>query len=120
MKATNFGKLLRDKRMEIDMTLREFARLTAYDASNISKVERNVIMPPPTITLRTWAKHLHIEEGTDEMQEFLDIAEIGRSRIPDDAPDQFRNQLLPALLRTVRSNQLTKEEFDRLVKLLNK
>lgn len=102
------------------MTLREFARLTEYDASNISKVERNIIPAPPTITLRNWAKHLSIIEGTGEFQEFLDTAQLSRSRIPEDAPPEFRNQLLPALLRTVRSKQLTKEEFERLVRLLNK
>lgn len=120
MKIVNFGKLLRDKRMEVNMTLREFARLTAYDASNISKIERNIVAPPSTVTLKTWATHLSIVPDTDEYQEFLDTAQLSKNRIPEDAPAEFRNQLLPALLRTSRSKQLTKEEFERLVKLLNK
>lgn len=120
MGINNFGQLLRERRMRIDMTLREFSRLTSYDASNLSKIERNVITPPPSITLKLWARHLKLEKGTEEYQEFLDVAQLSRNRIPDDAPPEFRNKLLPALLRTVRSGQLTREEFDRLVKLLNK
>ena len=116
----NFGGELRAKRLKSNTTLREFARLTSYDASNISKIERNILPPPPTITLRTWAKHLGLVMGTDEYQEFLDIAQLSRNKIPEDAPAEFRNQLLPALLRTVRSKKLTKQEFESLVKLLNR
>jgi transcriptional regulator with XRE-family HTH domain len=120
MEVMSFGELLRNKRVEIGMTLREFARLTSYDASNLSKIERDITLPPSTITLRAWAQHLKMGLNTTECQEFLDIAQLSRNRIPDDVSPQFRNQLLPALLRTSRSKHLTKEEFDRLIKLLNK
>lgn len=120
MRATNFGNLLREKRMNKNLTLREFSRISKYDASNISKIERNIIQPPPTMTLRLWAGHLGLDPKSDEYQDFLDLAQLSRNRIPDDAPAEFRNQLLPALLRTSRSKQLTKADFDRLVKLLNK
>lgn len=120
MSGVNFGDLLRNRRLAANMTLREFARLTSYDPSNISKVERNVATPPPTITLKVWAKHLKLQPGSADYQEFLDIAQIARNRIPEDAPAEFRNKLLPAMLRTARSKDLTKEEFDRLVELLNK
>ena len=120
MSGESFGGLLREKRLAVGMTLREFARLTSYDPSNVSKVERDVTTPPPTIILKNWAKHLKIQPGTNSYQEFLDMAQIARNRIPDDVPADFRNKLLPAVLRTVRSKELTKDEFDRLVKLLNK
>jgi transcriptional regulator with XRE-family HTH domain len=116
----SFGQLLRDRRMEVEMTLREFSRLSSYDASNISKIERNVIAPPPTITLRKWAEHLRYEQGTEELQNFLDTAAIDRNEIPENTSFEFRTILLPGLLRTSRSGRLTKEEYDRLVKLLNK
>ena len=120
MSIDSFGRLLRERRLAVNMTLREFARLTSYDPSNISKVERDVATPPPTITLKLWAKHLRLQPGTGEYQNFLDMAQIARNRIPEDVPADFRNKLLPAVLRTARSKDLTKEEFDRLVKLLNK
>lgn len=120
MEYHNFGKLLRDKRVEKNITLREFARLTSYDPSNISKVERGLQPPPSTIVLKVWAKHLGLEQGSEELQEFLDMASITRNKIPEDMPPEFRNQLLPALLRTVRSKKLSREEFDNLVRILNK
>jgi transcriptional regulator with XRE-family HTH domain len=106
--------------MKLNLTLREFSRLTHYDASNLSKIERGVNPPPPTIVLRSWAKHLGLEPGTSGYHEFIDSAHISRDRIPSDVPAEVRNILLPALLRTTRSKALTKDEYERLVKLLNK
>jgi transcriptional regulator with XRE-family HTH domain len=115
-----FGYLLRELRMQHNITLREFSRLTKYDASNLSKIERGIIQPPPTIMLKAWASHLKLEPKSQAYYDFLDTAQISRDRIPSDAPAEVRNILLPALLRTFRSNKLTKEEYERLVKLLNK
>lgn len=120
MNGTNFGKLLSEKRLNMNLTIREFARLTSYDASNISKIERGIIPPPPTMTLKKWAERLSLQHDTSEHQEFLDTAVLSRNQIPEDAPAEFRNQLLPALLRTSRSKKLTKKEFDSLVRLLNR
>ncbi len=120
MSNAQFGYLLRDLRMRLNIPLREFSRLTNYDASNLSKIERGLASPPPTIILKSWAQHLKLTPGSLDYQEFLDTAQLSRDRIPSDAPPAFRNMLLPALLRTVRSKKLTKEEYERLVKLLNK
>ena len=120
MQEESFGVILRNKRLGINMTLREFSRLANYDPSNISKIERGVAIPPATITLRNWARHLNIQKSTEEYQHFLDMGQIARNRIPDGTTADFRNKLLPAVLRTSRSKNLTREEFDKLVKLLNR
>lgn len=116
----SFGKLLRQTRVNNNVTLREFARLTSYDASNISKIERDLIPPPVTMVLRGWMPHLGMEEGSDNYIEFLDAAALARNSLPEDSPEGFRNKLLPAMLRTARSKNLTEDDFERLIKLLNK
>lgn len=115
-----FGFLLRDTRVSKNMTLREFSRLTSYDASNLSKIERGIIPPPPAIILKAWAAHLGLEPQTTAYFEFLDMGQLSRNQLPDNTSHEFRNILLPALLRTVRSKKLSKEEYERLVRLLNK
>jgi transcriptional regulator with XRE-family HTH domain len=42
-----FGEYLKGKRLEKDLTLRDFCRSAGEDPSNWSKVERG-ILPPPT------------------------------------------------------------------------
>lgn len=116
----SFGKLLRQTRVDKNITLRAFSRAVSYDPSNISKIERGITPPPATIILRGWIKQLAIEQGTVEYQEFFDSASLARNRIPEDSPDAFRNKLLPAMLRTVRSKNLTEKDFERLIRLLNK
>ncbi len=42
-----FGDYLKSRRLERDLTLRDFCRSAGEDPSNWSKVERG-ILPPPT------------------------------------------------------------------------
>lgn len=116
----SFGKILRQKRVDNNVTLREFARITGYDPSNVSKIERGITPPPATIVLKGWAPVLRLDVGTPEYQDFMDSASLARNRIPEDSPAAFRNKLLPAMLRTVRSQNMTEQDFERLIKLLNK
>jgi transcriptional regulator with XRE-family HTH domain len=116
----SFGKLLRQIRVNRNITLREFSRSVAYDPSNVSKIERGITPPPATIILKGWVEPLGLEPGTREYQDFFDCASLARNRIPEDAPDVFRNRLLPAMLRTARSKNLTEEDFEKLIRLLNK
>jgi len=116
----SFGKMLRQIRVDKNITLREFSRTIGYDPSNVSKIERGITPPPATIVLKTWAEALNLKPNSGEYQEFMDSASLARNRIPEDSPAAFRNKLLPAMLRTVRSQNLTEQDFERLIKLLNR
>lgn len=119
MSGSQFGLYLRNRRVDLNLTLREFSRMTGYDASNLSKIERGVIPPPPVVMLKAWAKHLRLKPGTNDYEDFINLSLISKNRIPDDTPEVVRSKLLPALFRTQGSKKLTKEEYRRLVKLLN-
>lgn len=116
----SFGKLLRQTRVDKNITLRKFSRDISYDPSNVSKIERGLTPPPATIILKGWTQALGITNSDVQYQEFFDSASLARNRIPEDSPAAFRNKLLPAMLRTVRSKNLTEQDFERLVQLLNK
>lgn len=120
MGTAQFGYLLKELRLGRNLTLRAFSRLTGYDASNISKIERGISTPPPAVTLKSWAKHLGLEPGSNEYHNFLETAELTKGKLPENTPDEVRNTLLPALLRSDRSKPLTKEDYERLVRLLNR
>ena len=42
-----FGDFIKEKRINKEITLREFCRQLELDASNWSKIERGVMSPPP-------------------------------------------------------------------------
>jgi transcriptional regulator with XRE-family HTH domain len=120
MSNAQFGLLLKRLRLEQNLSLREFSRQSEYDASNLSKIERGLLPPPGNSTLKAWAKILGLGKDSVEYEEFIDTGHISANRLPSNTPAQIRNVLLPALLRTVRSEKLSKDEYERLVRLLNK
>ena len=42
---TSFADFLREKMIAAGLTLREFCRMTGFDASNWSKIERGLLTP---------------------------------------------------------------------------
>jgi len=100
--------------------LREVCKLTGYDASNWSKVERGRIAPPSDKqTLAKWAKALGLSQKDKQFNEFIDQAQIAQGIIPSDMMmDNNAIQLMPAFFRTLRNKKPTKEEIDRLVELI--
>jgi len=115
-----FGKVLKELRIKKELSLREVCKLTGYDASNWSKVERGRIAPPSDKqTLAKWAKALGLSQKDKQFNEFIDQAQIAQGIIPSDMMmDNNAIQLMPAFFRTLRNKKPTKEEIDRLVELI--
>jgi transcriptional regulator with XRE-family HTH domain len=113
-----FGVSLNKLRSENDLSIREVCKLTGYDPSNWSKVERGLISPPADEkVLKTWAKCLRVEK--EKVQDFIDEAQIAQGIIPDDILNKTEMlDLMPAFFRTVRNKKPSKEELDRLVNLI--
>ena len=115
-----FGKTIKQLRISRKLSLREVCKLTGYDASNWSKVERGRIAPPSDKqALAKWAKALGLSQKSKQFDEFIDQAQIAQGIIPSDVlMDKNAVQLMPAFFRTLRNKKPTKEEIDRLVELI--
>ena len=121
--ATLFGAYFAELRREgLGLTLRKFCELNDFDPGNISKLERGRQAPPrKSEKIHEYAKALELEEGTDEWIEFLDRAAASRREFPEDLHlDEEVEAKLPVLFRSLRGEQLSEDEFDRLVDLLRR
>lgn len=121
MNSTNlkkFGKLLNNLRVKKELSLREVCKLTNYDSSNWSKIERGVLSPPSDkVVLTKWAKILGLKTS-QEIASFIDDANIAQGIIPQDILSGNMVELLPAFFRTMRNKKPAKEEIDNLIELL--
>ncbi|MGA2747316.1 MAG: helix-turn-helix transcriptional regulator [Verrucomicrobiota bacterium] len=106
-----FGELIKNLRIEKELTLRQCCAELRVDPSNWSKMERGVTPPPKDPDeLRRWAKFFGL--SGDKKQEFTDLAALARQEIPPDlASDEVVIAALPAFFRAVRGHDL---EGDRL------
>ena len=114
-----FHELFKQKRMKIG-TVRQFANQAGVDLAYISRLENGIILPPKDPQkLARLAKTLGMTEGTDEWQEFMDLAAVAKNELPKDLQDDERvASVLPAFYRTLRRKELTEQELERLLGLI--
>jgi hypothetical protein len=75
-----------------------------------------VLPPPPPETLEQIAKALGVKKGTKDYEIFHDLAAKGRDEIPADVERIVKeNELIPALLRTVEYEDVTKEQLRGII-----
>jgi transcriptional regulator with XRE-family HTH domain len=117
-----FGEYVKKRRLEKDLTLREFCRRLEEDASNWSKVERGVMGPPKDKEkLKKIAAILDIKEQSNEWKELTDMASIGAGAIPEYImSDKNIVDALPVFFRTIGSVKPTKEEIEELIKTIKR
>jgi len=115
-----FGELLRKRRKELRLGLREFAIRAEMDPGNLSKVERGRLGAPQSDeVLGRICRALEYDPGSDEAQTLVDLAVAEAGRIPPDILDDQEVMVrMPLLLRTVHNKQLGPEELDRLIELI--
>jgi len=113
-----FGDFVKNCRKELRLTLRSFCLEVGFDPGNFSKIERGILSPPKDHeTLEKWAKALKIMEEPEKFQQFLDLAAIGKGRIPEDViSDRKLAQALPLIFRTIRGDKIIDEQFEKLKK----
>jgi hypothetical protein len=102
------------------MTLREFCSIHSFDHSNVSKMERGVLPPPPTPEkIGALAAAVGLKPGTPEWQDFQDRAFAARGEIPPDlATEEAIVDSLPVLFRSLRGGPVTEEEVQLLIQLI--
>jgi transcriptional regulator with XRE-family HTH domain len=115
-----FGEYVRNRRLNRDLTLREFCRQAGEDPSNWSKIERGMLPPPQDAKkLDQIAGVLGIRRGGAEYRRLLDEAAVSGGKIPKDLmANKAIVGLLPAFLRTIGSEKPTKREIMNLIKKL--
>jgi transcriptional regulator with XRE-family HTH domain len=111
---SSFANFIRKKRISAGFTLREFCRLSGFDASNWSKIERGLLTPPQSKkVLDEIATVLKIEKESQEYKEMIDLAAL--SSIPEDLIESEILEQLPVFFRTVRGDKPTEEELKTLL-----
>jgi transcriptional regulator with XRE-family HTH domain len=117
--ANEFGDLLRHRRAELRLSLRDCAVRATIDPGNLSKIERGRVAPPqdPAVLQRLVAA-LELA-GTREGQELMDTAATQNGRIPHDilTNDEVMESL-PILLRTVNNRKLDREHLETLIDMI--
>lgn len=117
-----FGEFVRARRIEAELGLREFCKLSEIDPSNWSKIERDLFPAPDNRELlENVAKLLKLKKGSPDWYTFFDLASISQQKIPDDVyKDEEIVSALPVFFRTLRGEKPTEQELDNLLALLKR
>jgi transcriptional regulator with XRE-family HTH domain len=111
-----FGKFLKEKRLALDVSLREFARRVGLQPSNYCNIEADVLPAPPAEALDRIANALALKQGSRDFEIFHDLAAHRRNEVPSDVAKFVKeNDLIPAMLRTVEYENVTKEQLRGII-----
>lgn len=115
-----FGDFIRERRIELNHTLRNFCKAKGYDTAYISRLE-NGFMNPPTSEekLKGLATALELREGSSEWVTFFDLAAVGNQTFPEDIKNNFSEiaPVLPAFYRTLRTKKMSEKDIKNLIAL---
>jgi len=113
-----FGVFVKQKRLQLGLTLREFCRLTDVDPSNWSKIEKGTLAPPKSKeVLLAVADTLNFTINSEDWNTLHDLALIGH--IPKElVSDQSIIQKLPIFFRTLRGDKPTEKDLEELIKII--
>lgn len=116
-----FSEFFKERRKEHG-TVRQFANKNGFDPAYISRLENGVTLPPRDVEkLAKIGLALGLVEGTDEWQEFMDLAAIAKCELPVDLHDNERiASILPAFYRTLRKKELDEAEAQKILDLIRK
>lgn len=113
-KNLTFDGFLREKRLENNLGLREFARLIGMQPSNYCSIEAGSLPAPPEDKLRRIAATLRL--SMEEQRLLFDLAAQSKNDIPVDLKTLIKKDaLIPALLRTVEDEKVGPKEIKKIV-----
>ena len=113
-----FGNFVKGKRIDNEISLREFCKKADVDPSNWSKIERNLMPPPKSkIKLDKIANVLKIKEGNQDYLLLNDLAAF--SSIPQELIENNKMmEKLPVFFRTARGDKPTTKELEEIIQLI--
>lgn len=111
----SFGQLLKEMRIDRQTTLRQCSAALGVDASNWSKLERNINPAPKDATvLNRWADFFLLQGP--KRQTFFDLAALSRHELPSDiASNENILQALPAFFNVARGSAQDQTMLDQLI-----
>jgi transcriptional regulator with XRE-family HTH domain len=115
-----FGSLVKQKRIDKRIGLRQFCLALSIDPGTWSRVERDLEAPIQNeAKLKNIANFLGLLES--EMEDFMYQAKLATGKLPDDVRSNVDlMSVLPAFFRTVNNVKPTQEELRHYVdKLLD-
>jgi len=107
----SFGELLREKRLERDLSLRKFASLVGVSPTYLSQVEQDNVIPPTADRVKRMADLLG--ENSDEW-----IARAGR--VPDDVPPLLQKYPIEMTTLIREASGLTREQLGRVTEQIRR
>ena len=114
-----FGEKFKELRLKRGLSLRGFCKAFNLDPSNISKIERGVLVPSKEDIVSKYAICLGLNPNTQDFDEFVDMGLIDSGRIPDAIKrDEEIKEKLPVFFRCLKEKENPAETLDRLMKLL--
>jgi len=118
----SFGEYFKKKRLEQNLSLREFCLKYGYDPGNISRMERGLLAPPRNREkLVEYANALNLVEDSDDWIEFFDLAYACRGEIPSEIlKDEDLVKKLPLFFRTMRGEKLSDEKLKEIANIIRK
>jgi len=116
----SFGELLRERRKELRLGLREFAQRAGMDPGNLSKIERGRLGAPQSEEiLDRICEALEWGRDSEEACNLKDRAAVENGQIPAEIlGDEVVMEKVPLLLRTVQNKQLEPEQLERLIEMI--
>lgn len=119
--SEKFGSMMKARRAELQLSLRDFALRAEMDAGNVSRLERGRSAPPQDAEVLDRIVSALEWTGAAEATRLRDTAAIENHMIPSDiAENEQIMSSLPLLLRTVGNSQLDDAAIDRLVELIKR
>jgi transcriptional regulator with XRE-family HTH domain len=117
-----FGEMVRERRKQLRLGLREFAQRAGMDPGNLSKIERGRLGAPQSEEiLDRICEALEWRLGSDAANALKDQAAIENGQIPAAVlQDEVVMAKVPLLLRTLQNRKLEPEQIDRLIDLIRK
>ncbi len=115
-----FAETIKNRRVELRLSLRQFCLKCQFDPSNWSKIERGLASPPKDKSfLNKIIAVLGYETGSTESQDLMDYAFISSGKIPEDIlSDEKLVAKLPIFFRSVRGDKHNDQELRKLVEII--
>jgi transcriptional regulator with XRE-family HTH domain len=110
-----FGSFFNKLRLKKGLSLRQFCLENHLDASNISKLERDVLPPPKGEALERYGAALGLKPGDDDFYTFHDLAATANRMMPSYLTDEEIEEKVPVFFRALRSD-VDKEELVKRIK----